>query len=242
MDHPGKSNIQVSGITVEVVHKDIKNLHLSVLPPNGRVRVSVPLHVSKDRVRAAVSSRLPWIRAQQRDFANQPRQSARDMVTGETHFFEGKRYRLEVIERYGKHEVTVKGDRLMLRVRPGTTTANRRKVLNKWYREQLTNRIPILIDRWQSKIGVTANDWGIKKMKTKWGSCNTSSKRIWLNQDLACKPKLCLEYIVVHELVHLLERTHNGAFRAHMDKFMPNWRLHRDLLNNSPLANEQWKY
>lgn len=237
------SQMKVSDITVDVVRKGIKNLHLSVLPPNGRVRVSVPLHLSDDRVRAAVVTRLAWIKKQQQAFAAQPRQSKREMVTGETHYFLGQRYRLEVIERQGKHEVRQKSsNKLQILVKSGTSLANRQKLLNEWYRQQLKERIPPLLTQWQKKIGVQASEWGVKKMKTKWGSCNITAHRIWLNLDLACKPPECLEYILVHELVHLLERHHNDRFRAYMDEFMPNWRLHRDTLNRSPLANEEWGY
>lgn len=164
-------------------------------------------------------------------------------MTGETHYFMGKRYRLEVIERYGKHHITQKGvKKLLMQVRPGTTTQNRKRLLNEWYRTQLKKRIPALLEKWETKIGVQSNAWGVKKMKTKWGSCNTSARRVWLNLDLACKPPECLEYIVVHELIHLLERTHNERFRVYMGEFMPNWRLHRETLNQSPLANTNWNY
>lgn len=233
----------VSGIAVDIVRKEIKNLHLSVLPPNGRVRVSVPLHVSDDRVRAAVVTRLAWIKKQQHEFALQPRQSQREMVTGESHYLMGQRYRLEVIEHQGKHEVRIKNaNTLQIRVKQGTTVANRQKLLNEWYRRRLKERIPPMLSQWQKKIGVEASDWGVKKMKTKWGSCNIAARRVWLNLDLVCKPPECLEYILVHELVHLLERHHNDRFRAYMDEFMPNWRLYRDTLNRSPLANENWDY
>ncbi len=235
--------MQVSGMSVEVVRKAIKNLHLIVLPPDGRVRVSAPQHISDDRVRAAVSTRLAWIKRQQLEFASQPRQGEREMITGETHYLWGKRYRLEVIEREGAHEVRHKnGSKLQLYVKPGATLENRRKVMSEWYRQQLKERIPTLLVKWQKKIGVEADAWGVKKMKTKWGSCSISARRIWLNLDLACKPPECLEYILVHELIHLLERTHNERFKAHMDEFMPNWRLHRATLNRTPLANERWDY
>ncbi len=232
----------MGGIPVQVQRKSIKNLHLSVLPPDGNVRISVPEHLAEERVRAAVATRLPWIKKRQREFATQPRQSQREMVTGETHYFEGKRYRLEVIERPGKHEVVPTKSRLQLIINPGTTRENRQRLLADWYRARLKERIPPLLAKWQEVIGVTANEWHVKKMKTKWGSCNIEAKRIWLNLDLACKPPECLEYILVHELVHLLERHHNDRFRDYMDEFMPNWRLYRDTLNKAPLANADWNY
>lgn len=235
--------LSVGGIAVEVIRKDIKNLHLSVLPPDGRVRVAVPEHVTDDRVRAAVVSRLAWIKLQQKAFREQPRQSAREMITGETHYFLGRSYRLEVIEQPGKHNVELGGgNKIKMWVTTNTATDKRIKLLNEWYRQQLKLIIPKLLSQWQDKIGVTAGSWGVKKMKTKWGSCNIEAKRIWLNLDLAKKPPECLEYILVHELVHLLERHHNSRFVAFMDKYMPKWRLNRDLLNKSPLSHEEWVY
>lgn len=233
----------VSGIRVQIVRKDIKNLHLGVHPPNGHVRVAVPEHVTDERVRLAIVDKLSWIKKQQAEFLAQPRQSAREMVTGESHYFFGKSYRLEVIEKPGKHKVELaSGSKIRLTVTADTSTQNRLKLMNEWYRDQLKRVIPELIEQWQAKIGVTANDWGVKKMKTKWGSCNIEAKRIWLNLDLAKKPPECLEYIIVHELVHLLERNHNSRFVAYMDEFMPKWRLNREILNKSPLSHEEWEY
>ena len=241
--NPQLSQLVVSDIAVNIIRKDIKNLHLGVYPPEGHVRVAVPLHVSDERVRLAIISKLAWIKKQQADFKKQVRQSEREMVTGESHYFMGKRFLLEVIERSGRHQVEIKGNRkLLLYVKPNTSLDNRQLVLNEWYREQLKKRIPDLLSRWQEKIGVSCQDWRVKKMKTKWGSCNIAAKRIWLNLELAKKPPECLEYILVHELVHLLERHHNDRFRAHMDHFMPNWRIYRDMLNSSPLGHEAWKY
>lgn len=233
----------VSGIPVQVVRKSIKNLHLSVYPPDGRVRVAVPKHLSDDNIRLAVISRLGWIKKQQALFAAQPRQSAREMVTGESHYLFGKRYRLEVIERRGTHEIAIASNTtLQLFVNPGTSTQNRELVLNQWYRQQLQVQIPALLNRWQPLIGKEVSDWGIKKMKTKWGSCNITKQRIWLNLELAKKPLECLEYVVVHELVHLLERYHNDRFKTYMSKYLPQWKLYRDLLNRQPLADENWLY
>lgn len=235
--------ITVNNIEVQVVRKDIKNLHLAVYPPDGRVRVAVPLHITDDNVRLAVITKLSWIKKQQAAFKAQPRQSAREMVSGESHYFLGRRYRLEVIERHGHHEVVVKNSsKLSLYVKPNTTPANRELALNEWYRAELKQRLPALIAKWEPIIGQPVAEWGIKKMKTKWGSCNISHRRIWLNLELAKKPPECLEYILVHEMVHLLERHHNDTFRTHMDHFLPNWRLHRDVLNSAPLAHEDWEY
>ena len=237
------SEIIVAGIRVQIIRKDIKNLHLGVHPPEGHVRVAVPKHVTDERIRLAVIDKLAWIKKQQAEFLAQPRQTAREMVTGECHYFFGKSYRLEVIEQAGKHKVELAGgNKIRLTVTKNTTTERRLTLINEWYREQLKQLIPALLAKWQNKIGVVVNDWGVKKMKTKWGSCNIEAKRIWLNLDLAKKPPECLEYILVHELVHLLERHHNNRFVGFMDEFMPKWRLHRDTLNKSPLSHEEWEY
>lgn len=234
-------NIIVSGISVQVVRKPIKNLHLSVCPPQGHVRVAVPLHVTDDNVRLAIISRLKWIKQQQLSFQTQTRQSAREMVTGESHYVFGKRYRLEVIERRGRHEVVIKNSStLQLFVNPGTSALHRALVLNQWYRQELKTRIPDLLSRWEPIIGKQALDWGIKKMKTKWGSCNIAQSRIWLNLELAKKPVDCLEYVLVHELVHLLERNHGEQFKAYMNQFLPKWQQYRDALRNEPLKDENW--
>ena len=235
--------IEVSDIKVEVVRKSIKNLHLAVYPPKGRVRVAAPLHVTDENVRLAVISKLRWIKKQQANFQSQQRQSQREMVAGESHYFMGRRYRLEVVERYGRHEVVLKNKTwLTLYVKPGTTTKNREAVLREWYRQQLKDLIPGLIAKWEPIIGVHVEQWGIKKMKTRWGACNIEAKRVWLNLELAKKAPQCLEYILVHEMVHLLERLHNDRFRAYIEKFMPQWRLHRETLKQAPLDHEEWYY
>ena len=229
----------VSGIPVQVVRKDIKNLHLSVYPPDGHVRVAVPSQMTDDNIRFAIISRLSWIKKQQVSFQAQPRQSKREMVTGESHYVFGRRYRLEVMERWGRHEVTIKNNStLQLFVNPGTSTQNRTLVLNQWYRDQLKERIPGLLKHWQSVIGEQVLDWGIKRMKTRWGSCNIAQRRIWLSLELAKKSVECLQYVLVHELVHLLERHHNERFKAYMDKYLPQWQRYRDVLKQEPLGDE----
>lgn len=235
--------IEVSGIRVEVLRKPIKNLHLSVLPPEGHVRVSVPLGVDDEVVRLAVISKLDWIHRHQRTFAKQPRQSQREMVSGESHYFLGRRYRLRVLEHNGPNRVSRNGNsELTMRVRSGTGREKRERILNDWYRRHMKVLLPDLIAKWQPVIGVQVADWGVKKMKTRWGSCNVRDRRVWLNLELAKKSPHCLEYVLVHEMVHLLERHHNGRFKAFMDQFMPQWRLYRDELNQTPLAYEEWTY
>lgn len=226
---------------MEVVRKDIKNLHLGVYPPNGRVRISVPLRLDDEAVRLAVISRLGWIRRRQIKFEQQDGQSEREMVTGESHYYLGQRYRLDVIEHDGPAVVTLPNNTtLELRVRPGTSKEKREAVLNQWYRQRLREQIPQLIAKWEQEIGVKVAECRIKKMKTRWGTCNIEARRIWLNLELAKKPASCLECILVHEMVHLLERHHNDRFHDYMDQFMPQWRLHRDELNRSPRAHEDW--
>ncbi|WP_431066804.1 M48 family metallopeptidase [Methylotuvimicrobium sp.] len=234
--------IEIGSIAMQLNRKAIKNLHISVLPPDGRVRVSAPESMTDTAIRMAVISRIPWIKKQQSDFAKQPRQSDREMVSGECHYLWGKRYRLNIVERSGKHEIKLGRGWLHLYVSTSATAENRALVLNSFYRDALKKRIADLLTVWQSKIGVAAADWGVKRMKTKWGSCNKQAKRIWLNLELAKNPPECLEYILVHELVHLLERTHNERFKAHMEKLLPDWRERRDLLNRMPLAHNDWVY
>jgi len=241
--HTKTRRITVGHLSVEVVRKDIKHLHLGVYPPHGRVRVAAPIVVSDGAVRLAVIGKLRWINKQRAKFDAQPRQSRREMVNGESHYVFGRRYRLRVFEHDGPASVALRGKAWMiLRVRSNTTGEQREQVLLRWHREQLRAMIPLLLEKWQSVLGVQVADWGIKKMKTKWGSCNVDARRVWLNLELAKKPVHCLEYIVVHELMHLLERHHNDRFRGLMDQFIPQWRLYRDDLSRAPLAHEYWQY
>jgi predicted metal-dependent hydrolase len=235
--------ITVSGIPVQVFRKGIKNLHLGVYPPHGRVRVAAPLRVSDDAVRLAVIGKLGWIKRQRARFEAQPRQSAREMVSGESHYFLGRRHRLRVIKHDGPAAVTLRSKSLLeLQVRPDTTAEQRNRVLHHWYRQRLKELIPPLIMKWETILGVAVAEWGIKKMKTRWGTCNPEARRIWLNLELAKKPVQCLEYIVAHEMVHLKERHHNDRFIALMDQHLPQWRVQRTILNSFPVSHEQWKY
>ncbi len=236
-----RETIEVGGIRVEVVRKPIKNLHLSVHPPDGRVRVSAPLRLDDEAVRLTVISRLRWIQRRQKAFADQPRQSQREMVSGESYYFRGRRYRLRVLEHDGPSRVNPDGNsRLTMQVRPGTGREKRERVLEDWYRRHMKSQMPDLIARWEPVIGVRVADWGVKKMKTRWDSCNIRDRRVWLNLELAKKPPHCLEYVLVHEMVHLLERRHNDRFKELMDQFLPRWRLYRDELNQAHLPHEEW--
>ena len=243
MPSTSRSSLTVGGIKVEVVRKDIKNLHLGVYPPNGRVRVAVPLQIDDEAVRLAVVNKLSWLKKQIAAFDRQPRLSEAEAVSGESWYVFGQRYRLLVVETKGKSDVQKPGKtRLELHVPSRSSKDARLAVLDRWYRRQLRESADQLLAEWELKIGVQASSWGVKRMKTKWGSCNHETGRIWLNSELAKKPIECLEYIVVHELIHLLEPSHDDTFVKLMDKHLPNWQSLRDILNSTPLAHEDWHY
>jgi predicted metal-dependent hydrolase len=235
--------LDISGIAVEVVRKEIKHLHVGVYPPHGRVRVAAPVRLDDEALRLAVVSRLGWIRRKQKAFEGQHRQSKREMISGESHYFRGRRYRLHVIDAQERSSVRVVGLRMMeLRVRRGSDRHRREQLLQRWYRRRLREQIPSLLAKWEPRVGQAVADVRIKRMKTLWGSCNADARRIWLNLELVKKPVSCLEYILVHEMVHLSERHHNERFEARMDAVMPSWRERRAELNREPLAHEDWTY
>ncbi len=235
--------IEISNFSIDIVRKSIKNMHLSVYPPTGRVRIAVPLNMNEDAIKLFAISKLAWIKKNQRKFANQIRQSPRTFEERESHYFEGKRYLLRVREHDASPKVELKTKTYIdLFVRPDTTIELRHSILNEWYRKQLKNHIPTLIEKWEKIIGVSVEDWGVKQMKTKWGTCNIEDKRIWINLELAKKPIHCLEYIIVHEMIHLLERHHNERFLAYLDKFMPKWKQYKDELNKLPVSHRDWGY
>ncbi len=230
-------------LSIDVVRKDIKNMHLAVYPPNGRVRVAAPQRIDDEAVRLFAISRLGWIKRQQRKFATQDRQSPRQYKDRESHYFQGKRFLLRVIEHDAPPKVIIKTKTYLdLFVRPDTTTEQRETIVNEWYRAELKKLIPSLIEKWSAQIGVTVNDWQVKQMKTKWGTCNIEKQRIWVNLELAKKPIPCLEYLIVHELVHLLERHHNDRFLTLMEKYMPQWKFYKEELNRLPVSHGEWTY
>ncbi|MCT4645775.1 MAG: M48 family metallopeptidase [Carboxylicivirga sp.] len=235
-------HIKLGNIEIEVEQKDIKNIHLSVYPPNGKVRIAAPLKMDLDTIRVFAISKLQWIKSQQEIFHQQAREPEREYLERESHYFFGERYLLKIIEREAAPKVEIDHKYMHLYIRPNTDTTRRAEIMNEWYRQQLKQIVPNLITKWETEIGVKTSDYGIKKMRTKWGTCNTEAKRIWLNLELAKKPKDCLEYIIVHELVHLIEPSHNQHFVKLMDKFMPKWRFHRDELNKLPISHTDWKY
>src|SRR5574337_1683058 len=219
------SYLQLGSIEVLVVRKPIKNLHLSVLPPTGRVRVTAPENMKDDAVRTFISTRLPWIKRQQRKFAGQERQTKRNYVSGESHYFFGKRYRLELLYKPEAPSIILKSkNRIILQVRPKSSAAKRRDVITEWYREQLYPVAEDLITKWQNKIGVKVSGWNIKQMKTRWGTCNHKTAHVLINLELAKKPIPCIEYVVVHELLHIMEKKHDERFVALMTKCLPKWR------------------
>jgi len=234
--------ITVSDLPIEIVRKDIKNLHLGVYPPTGRVRVAAPLRISNEAVRLAVIGKLGWIKRQQARFERQPRQSEREMVSGESHYFGGQRYRLRVHVANGPAKVVIANNSMIeLHVRPGTSVEGRRHVMMDWYRQHLKHAIPPLVEKWQKRLGVEVSEFGIKRMKTKWGTCTVGARRIWINLELAKKSADSLEYVVMHELVHLRARHHDDHFVAIMDEHLPRWRALREELNCLPLAHEAWR-
>lgn len=233
--------LTVAGIGVDVVYKDIKNMHISVYPPIGRVRVAAPERLDEEVIRLAIVQRLPWIKKQRAQLQTAVRQSEREMVAGESHYVWGQRFRLKMVESVGRSRVEIVGSKLQLSLPTGTDTARRQKLLEAWYRKQIKAAIPPLIEKWEPVIGHKVSGWTVRRMKTKWGSCNPESANLWFNIELAKKHPSCLEYIVVHEMTHFHERTHNDRFVELMDKLLPNWRATRDELNGAPLAEEEWK-
>lgn len=236
------TRIKLGEIAVDVVKKDIKNIHLSVYPPTGKVRISAPLRMNTNTIRVYAISKLGWIKQQQKKLRAQERETPREYLDRESHYVWGKRYLLEVVEHDATPTVELKHSKLLLRVRPSSGEERKQIVLEDWYRRQLKEAVPPLIAKWQPLMGVKVERLFVQRMKTKWGSCNPGSGSVRLNTELAKKPRECLEYIVVHEMVHLLEPTHNQRFVALMDQFMPKWRFHREELNRLPVRHESWGY
>lgn len=237
-----KQAIQLGDLHIEVVRKSIKHVHLSVHPPLGQVKMSAPERMQLDTLRAYAISRLLWIRQQQRKISEQEREAPRDYVDRESHYLWGKRYLLTVLEQDVPPQVLKKTNALVLRVRPGSSVKNRADVMAGWYREQLRTVLPALIKKWEPVIGVKIERCFIQHMKTRWGSCNPSAATIRLNTELAKKPKECLEYILAHEMVHMLEPSHNERFVSLMNLVMPDWQHRRNRLNRLPVRHEEWVY
>lgn len=233
--------VTIGSLTLDLQRKAINNLHISVLPPDGKVRVSAPENLTDNAIRMAVVKRLSWIRKQQAVFQAQPRQTERELCSGETHYLWGRSYRLNV-QQAEPTGVKLKAGRIIVSSKEPIDVSKRQTLLNNWYRQILRKRAEPLIQHWQTKLGVEPSYIGIKRMKTKWGSCNSQSQRIWLNLELVKKPPECLEFIIVHELIHLLERHHNERFMALMYQHLPKWPEYRRTLNKAPLAYDRWGY
>lgn len=234
--------LQLGAIAVDVVLKDIKNIHLSVHPPVGKVRIAAPLRMNLDTIRVFAISKLAWIKNQQQKLREQERETPREYLDRESHYVWGKRYLLKLVEKDAAPSVALKHNKMILQLRPATSHEKKQEVLDAWYRGQLKLVLPPLIAKWEKVIGVKVGKVFVQKMKTKWGSCSPIAKNMRLNTDLAKKPLQCLEYIMVHELTHLLERHHNDKFTALMDAHMPQWRQCREMLNSLPLAHQEWGY
>ena len=227
--------IVISNIPVEVVRKNIKNMHLSVLPPDGRVRVSAPTQLTDEAITMFVRTKLGWIKKQQEKFQQQPRQSERQYVSGETLYVWGKQYFLQVEYSYKGNVLTLSGDKAILTVRKESSPTQRESFVNEWYRNLLKQEVAKYLPKWEKTTGLYCSSWQSKYMTTKWGTCNPTSKKIWLNLQLAKKPIECLEYVILHELAHLKVHNHGPEFTAILDQYMPYWREHNRRLNDSTL-------
>jgi len=236
------TQINLGDIAVDVVFKDIKNIHLGVYPPDGKVRIAAPARMSLDTLRVFVISKLTWIRQQQRKLRDQARETPREFLDRESNYLWGARYLLKVIEDDAAPTVVLKPGTMILRVRPGTSEEKKQAIVSGWYRQQIKTAASELTAKWEPILGVRVERVFVQRMKTRWGGCNTDSHTIRLNTELAKKPRECLEYIIVHELVHLLERHHTERFTALMDEHLPQWRQLRKLLNTAPLGYETWHY
>lgn len=228
--------LRVGNEEIDVQRKRIKHLYLGVSRDDGRLKVSAPLRVSDAALAAFVLSKQHWINKQRTNLRALQVKSAHaelQYVSGEPHFYRGDRYHLNVIHEKSSPRVAIRDNQYLdIYIHESTSKDQRRKLLSQWYRHELKQLVPPLIEKWQPVMGVKVKEWQIKQMKTRWGSCNIAAQRIWLNLELIKKPAICLEYVVVHELVHLLESSHNARFKSYMDRFMPNWREHKRLLNH----------
>lgn len=233
-------SIQLGELTIEVTRKAVKNVHLSVHPPAGHVTLVAPTSTRLEVARAYAISKLGWIRDQQEKLQAQARETPRQFVERESHYLWGRRYLLSVVEQETKPGVELDHRRITLTIRPGSSPEKREEVMHDWHRALLHQTIPALIEKWQPVLGVAVSAYFLQRMKTKWGGCNHRAGTIRLNTELVKKPKDLLEYVVVHEMLHLIEPTHSSRFIDLLDKHYPNWREARAELNELPLAAETW--
>ena len=235
------TQIEIGGILLDVVKKDIKNVHLSVNPPEGHVRVAAPLRMSTEMIRLFAISKLAWIRREQLKFRSQERETPREFLDRESHYVWGRRFLLRIIEGNGAPEVILRHRTIDLHIGKQAGPNRRQLVLDAWYREQLKEAVPSLLKTWSPRLCVPLPKFFIQSMKTKWGSCSPARGTIRLNTDLAKRPKPCLEYVVVHELSHLIERKHDERFVALLDRHLSRWRTVRDELNIGALRHQDWR-
>ena len=232
--------IELGDIHIAVTRKAVRNAHLSVHPPEGRVTLVAPTNTRLEVARAYAISKLGWIRSQQSKLQQQDRETPRKFIKRESHYLWGRRYLLNVEEKEARPNIKLDHKRITLRVRPDSSPEKRAQVMHEWHKRLLHEAVPPLIQRWESKLGVTVNRYYLQRMKTKWGSCNHRAGNIRLNTELVKKPRDLLEYIIVHEMVHLIEPTHNERFITLLDQHYPVWREARNELNALPLAAEVW--
>ena len=233
------TELDIDSVCVQLQRKSIKNLYIRVLPPDGQVQISAPLRMSENSIRLVLVERLPWIKKQQLKFSQAISQTTSTKNTEPYYYLWGRAYRLEVIEHIGKQQVLICDEKLCLYLKPNSSIENKRLVLEAFYRAELKNQLQKMLVDWQVIMGVSASSIGVKRMRTRWGSCNTGTKKIWLNLELAKKPIECVEYVLVHELAHLLEPSHNHRFKAYMSHFLPDWQTRKALLNAASLAHQQ---
>ncbi len=235
------TTLRLGQTRVDVVRKDIRNVHLSVHPPAGRERIAAPRRLSDDAIRAFAIGKLAWIRRQQAKLRTQERETPRELLDRETHYVWGRRVLLK-LQASGRPRVELLPGRLVLHARSGTTLRRRAALLEAWYRAALRDALPALIERWERPLGVKVRRVYVQRMRTRWGSCNPRAGSIRLNTELARKPRECLEYLVAHELAHLVEPRHTARFVALMDNLLPSWRAVRQKLNRLPVRHEDWDY
>jgi predicted metal-dependent hydrolase len=237
-----KSKIKICDLEIDTVKKDIKNTHLGVYPPNGRVRIAAPLKTTDEALKLLVTEKMPWIKKQQSKFSQQERQTKREYVSGESHYFLGSRYRLNVIQSDSKPRIEIKRKtHVDMYICPEMSLEKRERLMDSFYRAELKKQIPTFLEKWSKITGLSVKEVKIKKMKTKWGTCNPKHRRIWINLELAKKPLLCLEYVLVHELTHLKEKHHNEQFELLLKSYMPQWDQCKQELNNGVLSYSEWK-
>lgn len=236
------SRIDLGEIPIDVVRKDIKNIHLSVNPPDGKVRISAPSRIDLDALRVFAISKLAWIKKEQRKMREQERETPREYVERESHYLWGKRYLMDIVEVEQPPSVEIKHKKLVLSVRPGASEQKRREVMDEWYRVCLRKKAAPMISKWESRLNVKVKRLFVQRMKTRWGSCNPERGYVRINTHVAKKPSECLEYLLVHEMLHMIEPTHNANFIALLEKHMPQWEHLRRLLNRLPVSHEEWRY